>query len=228
MFAIWFSFNPTIVTTQNYSFIFMMIPIGILGGIGGLLGLIGAILMIVGRKEFGEKHRKSIFYAFVIFIIAIIVMIIFVVLIGISVFMSISQTSLTTLDSNSTVDLFRNSSIMTIIPIMTPIIAVFSGLIWVFGLYQLENRTGRIVLLVGFTSMIITSIVVAINSINIFNDLLSSGILEEWAKTNSSSYSQLLSNYPWIGTTAIINIIGNSITTILFIFTLYIPYKRIK
>ena len=131
-------------------------------------------------------------------------------------------------NSNSAVNLFRNNSFLTIIPIITPISTVFSGLIWVFGLYQLENRNGRIVLCAAYISMVITSIVVAINSMSVLNNLIGSGVLDKLAQSSSSSYSQLFSNYTWIGSTAIISLVGNSVTYILFVLALFIPYKRIK
>ena len=44
-----------------------------LGGIGGLCSLIGIILLIVGRKEFGERHRKFVIYALILFILSIVI-----------------------------------------------------------------------------------------------------------------------------------------------------------
>ena len=39
-----------------------------IGGIGGLCSFVGIILLILGRKEFGEKHRKFVIYAIILFI----------------------------------------------------------------------------------------------------------------------------------------------------------------
>ena len=230
LYSFWLSFNPENIAPENFTNFFMaIIPGAIIGGIGGLLGLIGAILMLVGRKEFGEKHRKFIFYAVLVFIISIVVS---VILVGISMFVtfaSVSQ-SFTSESPDDMVDFFRNNNFMIITAITTLISATLGGLIWIFGLYQLENKTGRIVLFAAYIGMIITATIVAISSMLVFEDLIGSGGFEKLLNSssfNSSSYTQLSSSFPWIGTTAIFSLIGNTISNVLLIIALYIPYKRI-
>jgi len=193
LFSFLFSYNPENITSGNITNLLVrIIPAGIVGGIGGLLGLIGAILLLIGRKEFGEKHEKFMIYAVVIFVISMIV------------------GSLTALSS-----IFMDFS--TIYAIM-PISAVLGGLVWIFALYQLENKTGRYILYTAYALMIVTSIIVAAISITSYGDI---------GYINSSSYSQFSSNYQWMGNTGLFNIIGSLISTLLLIIAFYIPYKRI-
>ena len=231
VYSFWLSFNPENITSENFTSFFMaIIPGAVIGGIGGLLGLIGAILMLAGRKEFGEKHRKFIYYAILVFVISIVVS---VILVGISMFAtfaSVGQTSFPSESPSDIVDFFRNSNFMTITAIAAPIAAALGGLIWIFGLYQLENKNGKIVLYAAYIIMIVTAIAVAISSKLIFENMINSAAFEELINTSSyssSAYIQLYSSFPWIGTTAIVSLIGNTISNVLLIIALYIPYKRI-
>jgi len=164
LYSFWLSFNTENIAPENFTNFFMaIIPGAVIGGIGGLLGLMGAILMLVGRKEFGEKHRKFIFYAVLVFVISIVVS---VILVGISLFVTFASVgqSFTSESPDDMVDFFRNNNFMIITAITTLISATLGGLIWIFGLYQLENKTGRIVLFAAYISMIITATIVAISS----------------------------------------------------------------
>lgn len=78
--------------------------------------------------------------------------------------------------------------------------------------------------------MIVTAIAVAISSKLIFENMINSPAFEELLNTtsySSASYMQLYSSFPWVGTTAIVSLIGNTISNVLLIIALYIPYKRI-
>ena len=63
-----------------------IIAISYIGSIGGLFFFIGVILMIIGRKEFGERHSRFVLFALILFIISILVTSIFV---GMMVYYSI-------------------------------------------------------------------------------------------------------------------------------------------
>jgi len=228
LYGFWFSFDMTNFTSENLPSLFItIIPATILGIVGGLITLIGAGLMLAGCKEFGEKHKQFIIYGLITFIIAIFVNI----AIGIiSVVAAFSQFSMFSLSSPEvSVDYIRN--ILPISLAASPISAVVSGLIWVFGLYQLENKNGRIILFAGYISSIITAIVVSISSYIIFEEMINSGNFNDLitsGTSGSSSASQLLSSYSWIGTTALFSLLGGIITGLLLLYALYIPYQRIK
>jgi hypothetical protein len=108
--------------------------------------------------------------------------------------------------------------------------AIMSGLIWVFGLYHLENKKGRMVLFSAYIWMIAIAIITSISSYYLFTDWVASGYFENLSggSGGSSSYSQLVSSSQWIGTTGIISLIGMLIQNMLFFFALYIPYRRIS
>ncbi|UCF11905.1 MAG: zinc ribbon domain-containing protein [Thermoplasmatales archaeon] len=231
LYSFWLSFNPENITTEIFSNFFMaIIPGAVIAGIGGLLGLIGAILMLLGRKEFGEKHRKFIFYAILVFVISIVVSVLLAGILMFATFTSLGQTSFPSENPSDMVDFFRNSNYITITAITAPISAALGGLIWIFGLYQLENKTGRIVLFVAYIIMIVTAIAVAISSKLVFENMINSPAFEELLNTSSyssSAYMQLYSSFPWVGTTAIVSLVGNALSNVLLIIALYIPYKRI-
>jgi hypothetical protein len=115
--------------------------------------------------------------------------------------------------------------------ITSPFIAIISGLIWVFGLYHLENKKGRMVLCSAYLWMIAIAIITSISSYFLFTDWVAAGYFESLSgvgSANTSQYSQLFSSSQWIGTTGIISLIGLLIQNMLFFFALYIPYQRIS
>ena len=124
------------------------------GAIGGLLGLIGLILIIVGRKDYGEKHSKFTIYSLIIFITSIII----------SVVLSALQ-SLTSLGQSISFDF---SNILLTIAIQTIITAILSGLMYLFLLYHLENRIGRYILFAAvFTSIFFGFVIAIYNYLNL-------------------------------------------------------------
>ncbi len=122
------------------------------------------------------------------------------------------------------------SSILTTTAISTPITAALGGLIYVFALYQLENKNGRMILFSALIVMIVVSAITGFLSIATFNDYFNSEAFNDVINSgtsSSTSYSQYLSSYQWIGPSAIISLIGNFISGILMFMALYIPYQRI-
>jgi len=228
LYSYWFSFDISTITNENVSsFLLMIIPTAIIGGIGGLLGLIGAVLFLIGRKEFGEKHSQFVMYALIVFVISIIVS---VIIVGVTMFSTFSSLGFSSISPGiSNIENIYRSTTMTSM-IITPISAALGGLIWIFALYQLEDDRGRLVLYSAFCCTVITSIVVSYNSMMLFEEMISSGAFNSFndmSTFGSSTSSQLLSNYQWIGSTAIYSLIGGSVTNILLFFALFIPYKRI-
>ena len=120
------------------------------GSIGGLLSFIGIILLILGRKEFGEKHRKFVEYALVLWLIAIIVPTI--VIAGV-VFAYVSQSTSGGADPRFLQNIFM----------IIPIASIISGLAYVLLLYELENKIGRMVLFAAIAVSVITSIVITLS-----------------------------------------------------------------
>ena len=225
-YGLYFSFDFETISAENISSFLMMIPLAFLGLAGGIIGLIGAILMLMGRNEFGEKHRKFMFYAIIVFVVMIVGTIIFTIFVAFMVYSSI-----TTMASTTDVTEVFSSGFMATTFIYTAIMAIIGALIWVFALYQLENKKGRMVLFAAYAMMVATAIIVSVSSIIYFNEFISSGAFEDLISSDSfsssSAYSQLLTSSQWIGTTAIFNIIGNIVGSTLLLVALYIPYERI-
>ena len=79
--------------TDNLPGVLTLILVAILGGIGGVLTLIGLILMVIGRREYGEKHSKFAMYAAVIFVLSIVIATVFSIMISMINLISNSPTN---------------------------------------------------------------------------------------------------------------------------------------
>ena len=187
----------------------------------GLLSLAGIILMIVGRKEFGEKHSKFVIYALVLFIISFIVTLIFVVMIALAIYSAATSSSFS----------FAELSPLKNIFLMVPIVAVIGGFFNIFLVYELEDRNGKNILFLAFVVTVIVSFYIAIVGAQITDEWVNSFNQEQQADSSYlSSYStsdieekinDLQKDISKIGA---IGIIGQLIYLIAFI----IPYRRIK
>jgi MFS family permease len=230
MYSMFYSIDLTNITTENaINMFFSMMPGAIIGGIGGFIGLIGAIFFLIGRKEFGEKHQKFVFYAIIIFITSIVVTAILGGIMTLSTYSSVSSGFGPSSDHSQIVDSLKIA--MTMTAFITLITTALGGLMWVFALYQLENKNGRMALFVALIVMIVVSAITGFLSIAMFNDYLNSEAFIDLVSSGTSSltsYSQYISSYQWIGPSAIISLIGNIISGVLMFIALYIPYQRIK
>jgi hypothetical protein len=206
---------------------FTIIPGTIIVGIGGLLLLIGAILLLVGRKEFGEKHQKFITYALVIWVISFVIGII---LGAMGEFMSSSTSSFSVFSTPDTSEIISSINTAAIINAASGIIsAVLGGLVWVFGLYHLEDKKGKNVLFGAYAATIATAVISNVYILAFYDDLIKSEIFQ--SAINSESYtsaSQILTLFQGFGDILIIALIGGIITNILLFFAIYIAYQRIS
>jgi hypothetical protein len=178
---------------------------------GGLIALIAIILIGVGRKEFGERHRKFVIIGIILFIVQIVVGFILVLM---TIMVAVSS---------------RDISLIKNIFWIIPLITIISGITYVFFLNELENKTGRYILFAAVALTIIISIYISIEGY---------AITEEWGNklnarfnegSNFTDFSstigedlvqELMQKISYISAFVII---GN----ILFIFAFYIPYQRI-
>ncbi|MCK5459359.1 MAG: hypothetical protein KAI20_05665, partial [Thermoplasmatales archaeon] len=124
MYSIWYSIDLSSINSGNaVGMLFAVLPGAAVGVIGGLIGLIGAIFILIGRKEFGEEHRKFVFYAIIILVISIVVS---VAIAGLTTFMTISSMGPSfgsSTDPSQVLESLRNSNIMTITAVIGPISA---------------------------------------------------------------------------------------------------------
>ena len=186
--------------TDNLPGILALILVAILGGIGGLLTLIGLILIVIGRREYGEKHSKFAIYAAVIFVLSIVIAAVFSIMISMINFISNSPTN------------------TNIILLQTPITSTIGGLVYLFLLYELEDKNGKIVLFLAFIATIIASILITVDVMSLYEELMSSIAAGETSLTNTFNYISKISR------TGIYGIISSG----LLLIALILPYNRIK
>lgn len=186
--------------TDNLPGVLTLILVAILGGIGGLLTLIGLILIVVGRREYGEKHSKFAMYAAVIFVLSIVIATVFSIMI-----------SMINLISNSPTN-------PNIILLQIPITSTIGGLVYIFLLYELEDKKGKIVLFLAFIATIIASILITVDIMSLYGELMSAIAAGETSFTNIFDYISKISR------TGIYGIISSG----LLLIALILPYNRIK
>jgi MFS family permease len=207
----------SIITSISYFFIkdvttSMIISIfGIVSFIGAIIIFIGAILFFMGRKEFGKKHQKNVTNALIIIVINIIVVSILTIVIIILTFSKIITASST--NGISTL----SAPFLPFIIIVSIISAALGSLIYYFALIELEDRNGKNILFAGIISSIAISIITSFYLAGMLGELFGS------ISTSSSSYTSFAYTQN-VGKIGILAIIPN----LLFLYSFYIPYKRIK
>jgi hypothetical protein len=184
------------------------IALSVIGAIGGLISLIGAIIYILGRKEFGEKHSKFVIYATIIFILSIVITI---VIVGVVVAAAASA-----FVSGST-DLSFLKSIFYIIPFAS----ILGGIAYIFFLYELEDKLGRIVLLLAIIVSVISYLFIAINISSTFDETIGTFNFENASSEEILAATTELTEK--ISGTSIFSVING----VLILIALYIPYRRI-
>ena len=114
----------------------------------GLIAIAALILIFVGRKEFGERHKKFVFIAAILFIFTIVITVIFF---AHTFFTLYNEVTNITYGKDIDLSSFRN------ILLIAPITAILSSLFYLFLLYNLQDYKGKILLY----SMIIASAIVS-------------------------------------------------------------------
>ena len=184
------------------------ITLSVLGGIGGLCSFIGIILLILGRKEFGEKHRKFVVYALILFILSIIIP---SIIIAAVTFSYVSQGITGGVDVNFMQNIF----------FIIPFAAILGGLAYVLLLYNLENGIGRRILFAAFAVTIITSIIISLNIGSAFEETIGSIDFETASQQDISEVTTEFSQK--ISISGIYGVANG----VLMLIALIIPYKRI-
>jgi len=145
----------------------ILIVNAVIGGLGGIFFLIALILMGIGGigfKEYGKKHKKFVLIAIIFFIASIVFAMIIGFYTSFAIFSSMSE-SLS--DSG---DVLNSLSPLKNIFIITPISAVFSGLVYVFLLHELEDKYGKFILYGAFVLLIISSGIIAWQGTQVFDE----------------------------------------------------------
>lgn len=111
----------------------------IIGIIGSLLSLAGAILVILGRKAFGAKHARNVVIAVALFVGGLVGSF----FLGAATLVSMFDTASSSLESALT------NALNTIL-VGAIVIGMVTGLASVLFLWELLNRTGRILILASY------------------------------------------------------------------------------
>jgi len=174
-------FFTSFLIGSNILGLFGLIAISFVAGIGGLIMLIGALLIIIGRKEFGERHQKFTIYAVVIYIISIVIGGVLGVIFAMMSYVSGSY------------------SYTYITSIIT---AILGGIAYIFLLYELEDHTGRYVLYAAYASSIVVAIFISLYSIGQFGEIFGP------VYSTDTSSSSVMSATASVGKVAIFNLIN--------------------
>ena len=227
-----FGFYSTIdlidLEKQLPSILMVLMPVALIGVLAGVLTLLGAIFIVLGHKEFGEKHRKYIFYCVIIFIVMLGIIMFFVFMNFAATFSSLFTRQFQQASPALTSDFFITQ--LTYSLIQSCIVALLSGLLWVFALYHLESKKGRMILLAAFTFMILTPIVISIGSLMLVDEWTAQGTLDDVLENQTSGtsmYSQLITFSQWSGGIGVIVLLVSMLGNLLLFVALFIAYKRI-
>lgn len=191
----------------------------------GLLMLVGIILMLVGRKDYGERHSKFVIYSIILFAISFIITFIFL---GIIIASVMSAATDSTLSYREALSPLRN------IFLMAPIVSVIGGVLNIFLVYELENRIGKNILFLAFIVTIIISVYVAYEGIQITDKWIDS--IDEPEQENNN-YFNFGSSYSTDYFEGKVNELQKEINKILpfaiigklmYLIAFIIPYQRIK
>ncbi len=195
------------VVSYFESGLFMLIGVSFVSGIGGLIALVGGLLMVIGRKEFGEKHSRFVVYAVVVWFLSIIVTVVITAVISGLAYMNVASGSI---DSSQLSSNIANASL-----IVAPIAAGLGGLVYILLLYNLENEVGRRLLYVAVLVSVVLSVIIAYNT---------TGEIEELTDmTGAEGYQNMWGSISDLSSLSILGVIGS----VLYLVALYIPYKRI-
>lgn len=114
--------------------------------IGGIIELVGAILVILGRKAFGTKHARNVFWSVIIFVVGLVSTIV-------TFFVVIFYSIVSTAGSPSTIASPFGGSV----PIVSLVATTVIGFVYVIFVYELEEKSGRILLWCGYVANIATA-----------------------------------------------------------------------
>lgn len=203
-----------------------IIALSYLSIVGGLLAFIALIIMIVGGlglKEYGKKHGTFTLIALIIWIIGFVITLI----IGFMVVFFVISAAFPSLSSSQsfTIELGSLRNLVYTAPIST----VLGGLMYLFLLYKLENKIGKIILFLMFIIAIISSIIVTYFGLQTFDQSLGSVTITVTPYMTSTELTTQLQSYIDSFNVEISKIGMYGIATnVLILVTLIIPIWRIQ
>ncbi len=224
-FSLYSTIDISNLETRLPSLMIVLFPIGAIGVLAGLMIILGGLFMFLGRKEFGEKHKKNIFICVIILIVTVGVVLIISVMNIFTMFSSMFSTG--SLETPTITTEYLKTQ-LTISVIQTFVIAVLSGLIWVLGLYQLEDKKGRSLLIAAFVFMVLSPVVYSMGSYMKLTEWTTNGTFDNLLNTTTPIYSQIISLWQWTGLTGIFMLIVSLVSSILLFLALREAQQNIK
>lgn len=190
--------------------IFVVAIVGIVNFIGMIFFLVGFILLVVGGygySEYGDSHKKFTMIALILFIAILIFGLIFIIVTVMATFSAML--------SGYNFDGLKNALYFT------PIFAVLVGMIYLFLLYHIEDKIGKVILLFSFVLGIIVSVIIFYLGIPIIDKLIGS---IDISSVTSTAYQQVSTEVSLESTRlAIFNLPHN----ILLLVAIILPYMAI-
>ena len=189
------------------------LSLGIVSGIGAILIFVALILIWVagmGLKEYGQKHSKFCLISLILFFVAIGV--ILALTLGQGVMMAGAMI-------NGDYSGFKNFYLIA------PVGSVFTGLVYVFLLHEIEDKYGKILLYASFITLIVVSSVIAYIGYAGFDewsnsvDLSSDNFLMQGSLSSYNSFSQAIQQRSY--QLNVFSIIPNSMILVSAILPLY-------
>ena len=116
--------------------------------IGEIIGLIGAILVILGRRAFGLKHARNVMWSVIIFVVGLVSTIVAVFIVIFYSILNISPPGI----APTIFSPFGGS-----FAIVSLVSAIVIGFVYVLFVYELEEKSGRILLWCGYAANIATA-----------------------------------------------------------------------
>lgn len=123
--------------------------LGAVAAIGAIFIFVALIIIWVGGiglKEFGKKHSKFCLISLILFLVAI------GAIIAVSLASAFSMVGSLV---NGDFSAYKTTYLLT------PVSAIFMGLVYLFLLHELEDSYGKIVLYISFITMILVSCIIA-------------------------------------------------------------------
>jgi hypothetical protein len=159
------------------------------GGFGLIFTLIGAILVILGRKAFGEAHRRNVLLSIVVFCLGVGIFIV-----GTFVTVAMAASSL----RSSMPEAQLAAVVLTLLTNILIVLAVgllIVGLASVFFTYSLQKREGKLILFGAYGSTVairLTILLVALPLLpplaaQIAHAIVTSGTVDPTGISNSAS-----------------------------------------
>jgi MFS family permease len=181
-----------------------------------ILLLVGWILVIVGRKEFGEKHDKFVIYSVIILIVGIVIVIIGTVIAAIAGIAGSIEAS----NGEASMDYVEMARGMKAAVAFSQLGGIVVTIAAVLMVYYLENDIGKNILYLALIASIAVAIISMIFLPSVLDDLAEK--LEETPEEDREDEF-----YKGIGDLNMYSGLG-IISSILLIIGYYIPYDRIK